>query len=146
MSNVSKNDYEKIVKLYNESGNQAAMEYIQQNYGIKSPRGVLMRIKKAPGYSYDSENNKIIKGDEKEEPVFMGIDELCNQSTSKKNKPSGNTSSYTTKDVTLDSIYKDLMQEKLMELTKYIKLIRHSSMIYIDKTALKADGYQITIQ
>ena len=41
MSRVRKEDYEKIAKIYNESGAKAATDYIANEYGIKAPKGVL---------------------------------------------------------------------------------------------------------
>ena len=78
MANVRRSDYENIVQVFNESGNKAALEYLQQNFGVKYPRDVITRIKKTPGYSYDPVTKKInIDIAEPEEAIFMGIDELC---------------------------------------------------------------------
>jgi len=77
MSKISRSDYDKIVKIHNESGIKAAMEYIKLNYGNKYPRDVLTRIKKSPGYSYDAAAKKIITSKKAEEKsIFMDIDEL----------------------------------------------------------------------
>lgn len=148
MSNVSRNDYDKIVKIYNESGIKAAIEYIELNYSIKYPRDVLRRIKKSPGYSYDATSEKIIVNNATaEKSIFMGIDELCKPAVS--TKPTGATTASicNTKDftITLELLYQELLQEKLMELTKYVRLHRYSNTISIDKTALLADGYKVVI-
>ena len=145
MPKVRKYDYEKIAKIYNESGNQAAMEYIQENYGSKAPRGVIMRIKNSPGFSFDSVNNKIITSNASEGEIFMGVEELCNKKVANEIPTLKTVSVSGIEDITLELLYKDLMQEKLMELSKYIKLNRYSNTVIIDKTALKMDGYQITI-
>lgn len=141
MANVPKEDYEKIANLYNESGDKATMEYIGENYGIKAPRGVLMRIKKYPGFSYDAENKKIIIPKATEGEIFMWIDEICNKKTSAPKIASVNE----VRDISLELLYKELMQEKLMEISKYIKLNRYSNTVIIDRTSLSIDGYQITI-
>ena len=144
MATVRKEDHAKIVNVYNELGNQAAMKYIQQNYGTKAPRGVLDRIKKSIGYRYDATSNKIISN-VSEDGIFMGIEEICNKTISKEVSPIKVAPTYAFGDMTLELLYKDLMQEKLMELCKYIKLDRYSSSIIIDKTSLKSNGYQVTI-
>lgn len=144
MAKVLKEDYAKIAKVYNESGNKAAMEYITNIYGTKSPRGVLMRIKKSPGFSYDEKSQKIIIKS-KEESLFMGIDELCSKPYPREIPPAIVHNKYSQIDNTLDALYKELLQEKLVELTKYIKLNRVANTIYIDKTTLLADGYNMTI-
>lgn len=145
MANVRKEDYEKIANIYNKAGDKAAMAYIEQTYGIKAPRGVLMRIKKSPGFSYDVENNKIIILKSSGEDIFMGIEELCNKTALSELSTTLTTSESNLKNITLEFLYRELMEEKLMELNKYIKLNRYSNTITIDKTALKMDGYQITI-
>ncbi|AKL95820.1 hypothetical protein CACET_c23740 [Clostridium aceticum] len=144
MAKVCKEDYKKIVKIYNESGNEAAIEYISQNFGIKSPKGVLLRIKKAPGFIYDEINNKINIAT-KEESLFMGIDELCTNPAIREVTPDPTQKVYYQLDSTLESLYKELMQEKLIELTKYVKLDRTTNTIHIDKTTLLADGYHMAI-
>ncbi|TJX16112.1 hypothetical protein E9840_00020 [Tissierella creatinini] len=141
MPNVRKEDYEKIVNIFNESGDKTAMEYIQENYGIKFPRGVIARIKQSPEFSYDKENKKIIKSSKAEESIFMGLDELCS-----KEVPSMDLVSpvlLTKNNDILESLYRELMQEKLLELTKYITLNRYTGTIDINKQALITDGYQI---
>lgn len=52
MPNVRRDDYDIIVNIFNESGIKIAMEYIEQNFGVKYPRDVLTRIKKYDRYSY----------------------------------------------------------------------------------------------
>ncbi|MBP8763645.1 MAG: hypothetical protein KBH21_07225 [Acetoanaerobium sp.] len=121
MPNVRKSDYEKIIKIFNESGDRSAMEYIQEHYGIKAPRGVIMRIKKSPGYSYDAENKKILVSNDTDGSIFMGMEELCNKGTSNALKSSVVS---TTNNDTLESLYKELMLEKLLELNKYVNLNR----------------------
>lgn len=146
MSKVNRNDYDKIVKIHNESGMKAAMEYITQNYGTKYPRDVLIRIKKSPGYSYDATTKKIITGNETtEKSIFIDIDELCKPIVSEGLKPTATNFTGHTKDITIEMLYQELMQEKFIELTRYIRLNRYLNTISIDKTALIDNGYQVSI-
>lgn len=142
MANVKKADYENIANIFNESGYKAAQEYITNTYGIKAPRGVITRIKKSPGFSYDAVNKKIIKSDIAEGKIFMNLDELCNNTEPKPNtiKSSNN---YDSGINNIESLYIDLMQEKLLEMMKYIKLSHCTSTISINKSALITDGYKI---
>lgn len=146
MSKVNRSDYDKIVKIHNESGIKAAMEYIELNYGTKYPRDVLIRIKKSPGYSYDAATKKIIaSNDTAEKSIFMDINELCKPIASRKLIPVTAASIEDTKDIALEVLYQELMKEKYIELTKYIRLNRYSNTICIDKTALIANSYQVSI-
>ena len=144
MSNVRRSDYENIVKIFNESGNKAALEYLQQNFGVKYPRDVITRIKKTPGYYYNPDTKKIdIKLENSERSIFLGIEELCKPSSA--DNIETNFSAEVSTDLNINIIYQELLQEKFMELTKYVKLNRYFSTISIDKTALITDGYQVFI-
>lgn len=144
MSRVRKEDFVKIVKIYNESGNKAALDYISNEYGTKAPNGVLYRIKKSPGFTYDEFNNKIIINND-EEPLFMGIDEICNRQVSNDTSKGVVQKIHYSQEPSLNSLYKELLQEKLLELSKYIKLDRVTKTIDIDKTSILADGYHMKI-
>ena len=139
MANVKRDDYENIVNNFNESGDKAAQDYIKDTYGNKDPRGVIYRIKKTPGFEYDSINKKIIKSAVTEEKIFMNIDELCNNVDS-----SEKITVNTYEPSNIEALYKELMEEKLLELIKYVKLNHYTSTISINKSALVADGYKIT--
>ena len=142
MANVKKQDYEYIANIFNESGDKAAQEYIATTYGNKAPRGVISRIKKAPGFKYDEVNKKIIKVDLTEEKIFMGLDELCNNTDSNKGE---SVLSNDTAIKNIESLYMELMQEKLLELMKYVRINNYSKTISIDNSALTTDGYKIKL-
>lgn len=146
MSKIRKEDYSKIIKVHNESGMKAAMEYITNNFGTKYPRDVITRIKKTPGYSYDAENKKIIEDNvSTEKTIFMDIDELCKSATCSEVEHTVVTKGGDANKFKIEIIYQELIEEKFLELNKYIKLNRYLSTISIDKTALIANGYQISI-
>ncbi|MGI6748288.1 MAG: hypothetical protein ACOX4V_08630 [Anaerovoracaceae bacterium] len=146
MSKIRKEDYSKIIKVHNESGMKAAMEYITNNFGTKYPRDVITRIKKTPGYSYDPVTKKIIEDSEStEKTIFMDIDELCKGAVCTESKPANVSFIGGTRKPAIEMIYQELIQEKFLELNKYIKLNRYLNTISIDKTALIANGYQVSI-
>ncbi|NLM45076.1 MAG: hypothetical protein GX201_13885 [Clostridiales bacterium] len=146
MSKICRNDYGRIVKVHNEPGMKAAMEYIRENFGTKYPRDVINRIKKSPGYKYDAETKKIIEDSEStEKTIFMDIDELCKSAICSEVEHTVVTNVEDTKKSKTDIIYQELMEEKFLELNKYIRLNRYLNTISIDKTALIANGYQISI-
>ena len=141
MASVKKEDYENIINIFNESGDKATKAYISNTYGNKDPRGVIYRIKNTPGYKYDSINKKIIKSDGREEKIFMNLEELCNNTEPNKIESSKN---YSCGVNNIESLYIELMQEKLLELMKYIKLNHCTSTISINKSAIIADGYKFS--
>jgi hypothetical protein len=105
----------------------------------------LLRIKKTPGYSYDPVTKKInISLSESEEAIFMGIDELCSPLSD--NNAEAEFTVEIAADLNINIIYQELLQEKFLELTKYVKLNRYLNTINIDKSALIANGYHVFIQ
>lgn len=145
MANIRRSDYENIVQVFNESGNKATFEYLQQNFGVKYPRDVITRIKKTPGYSYDPVTKKInIDLSEPEEAIFMDIDELCSPISN--NNAEAESTVEIPPILNINIIYQELLQEKFLELTKYVKLNRYLNTINIDKSALIANGYRVIIQ
>ncbi len=142
MANIKKQDYEHIANIFNESGDKAAQDYIATTYGNKAPRGVISRIKKAPGFKYDEVNKKILKVDLTEEKIFMGLDELCKNTNSNKGE---SILSDDNSIKNIESLYIELMQEKLLELMKYVRISHYSKTISINNSALNADGYKVKL-
>lgn len=142
MANIKKQDYEHIANIFNESGDKAAQDYIATTYGNKAPRGVMSRIKKAPGFKYDEVNKKILKVDLTEEKIFMGLDELCKNTNSNKGE---SILSDDNSIKNIESLYIELMQEKLLELMKYVRISHYSKTISINNSALNADGYKVKL-
>ncbi len=142
MANIKKQDYEHIANIFNESGDKAAQDYIATTYGNKAPRGVISRIKKAPGFKYDEVNKKILKVDLTEEKIFMGLDELCKNTNSNKGE---SILSDDNSIKSIESLYIELMQEKLLELMKYVRISHYSKTISINNSALNADGYKVKL-
>ena len=140
MANI-KQDYEHIANIFNESGDKAAQDYIATTYGNKAPR-VISRIKKAPGFKYDEVNKKILKVDLTEEKIFMGLDELCKNTNSNKGE---SILSDDNSIKNIESLYIELMQEKLLELMKYVRISHYSKTISINNSALNADGYKVKL-
>lgn len=72
----------------------------------------------------------------------MGLDELCNNTDSKgKDSSLSNDSGINN----IETLYIELMQEKLLELMKYVRINHYSKTISIDNSALNADGYKFKL-
>lgn len=74
----------------------------------------------------------------------MGIEELCKPLNT--DKVEANPPIEVLTDVNINIIYQELLQEKFLELTKYVKLNPYLNVINIDKSSLIANGYQVFIQ
>lgn len=134
-------DYALIIKTYNEQGSQATIAFLEEKYGLKSPRSFLSRMKNNTKYQYNHASNKfgaIIKAEE----LFLGLDELCNKSNTTPDVPIVPKAA---KQPSLPTLMQELMQEKLLELTKYVQLNRAMNTVSVDKSALISDGYNVAI-
>lgn len=140
----SENDFNTIVQIYNTSGKTEAHRYIQETFGIRNPSCVIKRIKQSKGYIYDSEKDTFISSVSAEsESLFMSIDELClSKPASIKTEPEHRE---TNRKMALESIIKDLISDRLLELSKYVILDSLERTIIVDKSSMMADGYNVKI-
>ena len=77
------------------------------------------------------------------ESVFMSMDELCSTSES---KHAGNKIIDTdNKSKAMDKLIHELIGDRLLELSKYITMDVSDRVVFIDKTAFVADGYQVIL-
>lgn len=138
------NDFNTIVQIYNASGKTEAHRYIQETFGIKNPSCVIKRIKQSKRYVYDSEKDAFISSVSAEsESLFMSIDELClSKPTGIKTEPEHRE---TNRKAALESIIKDLISDRLLELSKYVILDSLERTIIVDRTSMMADGYNVKI-
>ncbi len=144
MKMVEEKDFPEIVEIYNLSGRKAANAHIRSRYSLKNPWSVIARIRKTPGYEYDKNNDRfIIPFKHNEEQIFMSIDDLCNNEDKYVNKVSREVNAKT--DLSMDKLIHELISDRLLELSRYVKLETSSRKILIDKTSMIADGYTALI-
>ena len=139
---VDKTDFPVIVEIYNNEGNKAAQKYIRENYGMVNSSYVIKRIKKSETYHYDEETDRFIsdKKNNEDSKLFMNLDELCDTRGSKTIRAEINVDS---KKDAMESLVKELISDRLLELSRYIVMDTSSRIIMIDVTTMEADGYQV---
>lgn len=77
------------------------------------------------------------------ESIFMSMDELCSTT---RLKPSCNKSIETdNKSKAMDKLIHELIGDRLLELSRYITMDVSGRVVFIDKTAFVADGYQVIL-
>ncbi len=146
MTVVSEMDFPTIVEIYNTEGKPSAYAYIRETYGVKNPYFVMARIRKDGRFKLDAERDRFIVCERlPEENLFMSIEDLCSVSdkvTKKEDvgmipvKPS----------ISMDELIRDLISDRLLELSRYVKLERTSRTILIDRSSMIADGYNVVTQ
>lgn len=132
-------DYPLIIKTYNEEGSRAAVVLLETRYGMKNPYSFLKRMKLNKEYQYNQSEDKF-SAVMKIDGLFLGLDELCN-----KPKTTPLVTHNTARQPSLPALMQELMQEKLLELTKYVQLNRAMNTVSFDKSALISDGYSVII-
>lgn len=139
---VTENMFPQIVELYNTEGKTAVYEKIRSQFGIKRPYFVLRRIKDSEMYTYDEDNDKFIcvqasTGDD----VFMDLDELCGSPTIRRS--ASNERNTEAQLPTMEKLVNELINDRLLTLSRYITLDSAARTIMIDQTSLAADGYRV---
>jgi len=142
--NKNYRDYAKIIHIYNTAGSKAASEFLTSEYGLKKPLCFITNIKRNPKYQYNEQTKKFEAILKDEKPLFMEMGELCKLQSPPLAKK---TSEPKTREPSADinSLIQDLIQEKLLELSRYVQINRYSRTVNIDKTGLLSEGYIIEI-
>ena len=135
-------DYAKIIHIYNTAGSKAASEFITSEYGLKKPLCFITNIKHNPKYQYNEQTKKFDAILKDEKPLFMEMGELCKSPPLTTKTPEHKTREPSTD---INSLIQDLIQEKLLELSRYVQINRYSGTVNIDKTGLLSEGYIIEI-
>ena len=135
-------DYEKIIHIYNTAGSKAASEFLTSEYGLKKPLCFITKIKHNPEYQYNEQTKKFDSILKSEKPLFMEMNELCKSPPLAEKTPEHKTREPS---ADINSLIQDLIQEKLLELSRYVQINRYSGTVNIDKTGLLSEGYIIEI-
>lgn len=140
-----KRDYAQIVNIYNEHGSIAAKEFIQTEYGLKQPSYILKVLKNDKGFVYDETTHKYVPNViENSDSIFMNLNELEN-----KTNPTlkfEDQEKIESSEMSMKSILSDLIQDRFVELSKYIGLKQSIKTVSINMTAMKKAGYFVEIK
>lgn len=138
---VDESDFGEIVSVFNTNGRKAALQYIREKFDMNYPGTVLKRIENSSEYSYDKSSRQfIINACNDGSELFLSMDELCGKSA--KASTIG-THTDAQREAALERLTRDLIKDRLLELSKYIMLDSVSRTIIIDRTSITADGYKI---
>lgn len=135
-------DYEKIIHIYNTAGSKAASEFLVSEYSLKRPLCFIANMKRNSKYKYNEQTKKFNSISKDEKPLFLEMDELCSSRPIIAKEPEPKARTHT---ADINFIIQDLIQEKLIELNRYVQINRYSGTVNIDKTGLLSDGYLIEI-
>lgn len=145
MMKVPEENLMQIAGIYNREGRTAAYDYVRSHYSIKQPYFLILRLKEHYGYDentdkFDVEDTNIVS-----ENLFMSMDELCSAAKSNALVLNRNSQSEAkpSRAEELEKLVKELISDRLLEISRYITVDSLSKTILIDRTSLGADGYRV---
>ena len=133
-----------LAKVYNDGGKSALYHELRNSYGIKYPVSVFERMRKIASLGYNESKDLFdIKAKKNpDEDLFISIDELCSPM-----KPqhviAKDDAENIPKTVAMERLVKELLGDRLLELSRYVILDTMSKTMIIDKTALSDAGYAL---
>lgn len=133
-------DYSEIIRVYNTDGRSQAYAYIRNQYAVKNPYGIIKRIKQSGIFNYDEETDRFIESAVAgTDSVFIGLNELCQSGR--------NTGAIHQIDneQNLEKLIRELIEDRLMQLSHYIQMNQLTRTVLIDHTSMKSDGYHVVI-
>lgn len=143
MVKVTEEELFKIVQVYNSEGRAAAYGLLRSQYGIKNPYFVIKRIRENPKFEYSKADDCYhVHNEPDADRVFMSMEELCSPvvpqhvQTSEKQLISSRPAE-------MEKLIRELLGDRLLELSRYITLDPSSKTMFIDQTSLKSAGYRI---
>lgn len=134
---ISNDELVELSEIYKTSGKNSMQKVLRDKYQIKNTGSVIKRMK----------NKNLIETaqdtPETTESIFMSMDELCSAT---RLKSSENKSIETdNKSKAMDKLIHELIGDRLLELSRYITMDVSGRVVFIDKTAFVADGYQVIL-
>ena len=133
-----------LAGIYNTGGKDALYRELRNKYGIRHPWSTLSRMKAADSLGYDESKDcfAVQFGNDAEESLFMSIDELCAPmkprhictDAAERNVPKAEA---------MERLVKELIGDRLLELSRYVIMDPVSKTMIIDKSALTDAGYTL---
>lgn len=135
--------FPELVELYNTEGRTAMYDLLRSKYGIKQPYFVFRRLKESDKYEYDQGSDRFtsVNGSISDD-VFMDLDELCSGLIIEKPVKS-ELNDLSPRKTAMEVLVNELINDRLLTLSRYITMDSASRTILIDQTSLSQDGYRI---
>lgn len=140
MVKITQKELKELAVVYNNQDKKAMYRLLRKDYGIKNPTCVFHRMVewKSLGYNPQTDRFEALTC-ASQENLFLSIKDLCTpaetevvQSTPANSPPTE-----------MNSLIQELIEEKLLELNRYIKISSLSKVVTINQTALESDGYHV---
>ena len=147
MEMVHDSELKKLAEIYNKKGKKEMYVLLSKQYGIKNPTCVFKRMRNKPELAYDEGLDQFfaeMRNDVNPEDVFISMVELCVSKTPKQCKKA-DVDYEQKRSNAMEKMIRELIGERLLELSRYVTLDSLSKTMYVDESSLKNDGYQVMI-
>ena len=141
---IKDDELKKLARLYNDEGKEHLYSLLRDQHEIKNPYFVLQRMKNKAELEYDPKQDRfrIESGTEEADGIFMSMEELCSPVITRHVIPDKGQISASRPEA-MEKLVRELIGDRLLELSRYVALDSLSKTMIIDKTSLESDGYQL---
>lgn len=145
MMKVPKEALIPIAQLYNRDGRTATYDYLRSTYAIKQPYFLIVRLKDKFVYNETEDRFDVCEtANNNPDDLFLSLDELCPYKPANAKKVENQKhAALTDRTEATEKLIKELLSDRLLEISRYITIDSLSRTIRIDKTSLNADGYRV---
>ena len=139
---IGEDAFPEIIQQYNSGGRTSAYDFLRNRYGIKHPYFVMNRIRECGQYTYDPDTDRFAETvTSAADGVFMDLDELCGTAMITGTKREISVAD--NRPAAMEKLVHELINDRLLTLSRYITIDSATRTILIDRTSLSSDGYQI---
>lgn len=136
-------DFEKFIHIFNTEGKKAAKEFVSLNTSINYDYFVRL-LKKYTGYVYNRTFKRYELPTTIETP-FISIEDLFNKDNDDATKIVASIPKKIHYKDPIDALNIDILQDRLIELSKYITISQSSKTIEINLVRLRENSYDIDV-
>lgn len=136
-------DYMKFIDIFNNEGRVAARNYVKENIPFHYDYFVKL-VKRYTGYEYNR-NLKKFEVPCSVEETFMSMDDLLSKSKEDATDIVASLPKKIYYKDPIDELNIDILQDRLIELSKYIKISQSTKTIEINMSRLRESGYDISV-
>ena len=133
---IKDDELKELARLYNDEGKEHLYNLLRDRYEIKNPYFVFQRMKNKADLEYDPEQDCFRIESGPEEP------ELCSPMVPR-HVMSDKEHISASRPEAMEKLVRELIGDRLLELSRYVALDSLSKTMIIDKTSRESDGYQL---
>lgn len=136
-------DFDKLVHIFNTEGKVAAEEFLSSTYGVRY-ENTMRLLKKNSNYRFNRGKRKYETGSE-DVTDFISMEQLCQSKSTDATKIVASLPEKVYYKNPIDELTIDLLQDRLLEVIKFIKISPSSKTINININHLRDSGYDIEL-